>query len=901
MVSRASGLLKHAETRSKRTGCPVSQLHNLRQWDWHREASGVTWAHIIPAFTMPYPSRPDVEVPLLRVLLDLGGEAKPSEVYEPLAAQFPSMTAEERKAPRANGEPQWENDVRFARQELVDKGELDGSEYGVWKITPAGRARLESGVTSRPNPKWRHAAGLMSDDGLRKASQEIAGPAGWGAPGSDWVSRIGNTIRKVRDADERERGTLDFQRWLWNDNHIAAVGQGNIPIDRALQDPAFREWLAAESLKPLPDWPEEQMLFLTRLYEGLKERLSALRNKTPHLKIFRTIAALFPEAMTTVASPHALWRLVRAMGGDPGLHKAARHVWVRKRLDDVLGAPEATPEALAERMALPWILYERYAEERPEQVTVAPSSEGEEPRLLPLPAARRRRGLTAIKGLFPGTLSVLEFVQAGATRDELLDFLRASSPDSKAASLGVTINVYQSELDVIRRDEAGRYALTERGTDVLESQDSVHLADWLLTRVLGVDEAIVRLRQGPMAPSDLARALRRMNPAWTTDFVPQAIVSWLRSMEVIRTTPDWRYELTEAGQLWAAQIDWVPEALPGEEDPPPPPAPPPDEIRLPPLSQIVRQIQERGLFEEAQITSLHAGLWSHTKRHFSILTGLSGAGKTKLAMDYAKALTGDDTASRMLVLPVQPGWYDPGALLGFPNPLRPEAYVRPHFLEFLLRAVGDPARPYVVILDEMNLSHPEQYMAPLLSAMESDQPVPLHTEGDLLDGVPARVPYPANLVLIGTVNMDETTHGLSDKVLDRAFVLEFWKVDLELYRGWEDGGLPADASRLARQVLTELAGALEPARLHFGWRTVSDVMSYIRLVHQEGSSIQTALDAVVYAKVLPKLRGEDTPRLQAALKATEALLGRHGLRQSADKVRELHHDLVNTGSCRFWR
>ena len=94
--------------------------------------------------------------------------------------------------------------------------------------------------------------------------------------------------------------------------------------------------------------------------------------------------------------------------------------------------------------------------------------------------------------------------------------------------------------------------------------------------------------------------------------------------------------------------------------------------------------------------------------------------------------------SELFTLPVQPGWYDPGALLGFVNPLRAESYVRTPFLEFLLAAAVDPTRPYVAVLDEMNLSHPEQYMAPLLSAMETDGAVQLHSEGENCDGIPEK-------------------------------------------------------------------------------------------------------------------------------------------------------------------
>ena len=57
----------------------------------------------------------------------------------------------------------------------------------------------------------------------------------------------------------------------------------------------------------------------------------------------------------------------------------------------------------------------------------------------------------------------------------------------------------------------------------------------------------------------------------------------------------------------------------------------------------------------------------------------------------------------------------------------------------------------------------------------------------MFDGVPADVRYPSNLVIIGTVNMDETTHGISDKVLDRAFTIEFWDVDLGNIRAGESG------------------------------------------------------------------------------------------------------------------
>jgi 5-methylcytosine-specific restriction enzyme B len=751
---------------------------------------------------------------------------------------------------------------------------------------------------------------LRGDEGLRAATEAIGRPESWGEGRHAWIHDLAETIRWVRSADQRTRRDLDFQQRLWEDNRVAAVGQGNVPIEQALQDAGFREWLAVKSMESLPAPREEQARFLTVLYQEIKRQLEPfLDRKTPHLKIFRVLAALYPEAMTAVASAGSLTKLARAMGAERGLEPVELHVWVRQRLQAVLGDQGGEPSALAERMALPWMLYERYVQPPPDQRTEEETHLGRETRLLPLPAVRRRRGLTAIKGLFPGVLSTLEFVRKGVIREELIDFLRSSSPDVKVSSLGVTINSYQSELDVIRL-EVDRYVLTERGENVLESQDPSFLADWLLTRILGVDKAIVELRdRGPLAPPELIAAVRSVNPGWASDFVPQSILGWLRSMGVIHTTPQYKHELTDVGRQWGSRIFWQPESLPPEPEDaiaPSPATPTKDtrtEVLTPKLGIVIERVQAAGQFPADVIARLHAGLWSHPRRHFAILTGLSGSGKTLLAREYARALTRDIADHRLFTLPVQPGWYDPSALLGFPNPLRGESYVRTGFLEYLIAAAADPQRPYVAVLDEMNLSHPEQYMAPLLSAMETGEPIRLHTEGDFFDGVPNELEYPNNLVLIGTVNMDETTHGLSDKVLDRAFVFEFWEIDLAAYPRWGTRSINLAHEHRVREVLVGLMLALSPARLHFGWRVVDDVLDFLREAANAADVLpfEAALDGVIYAKILPKLRGEDAPRMRDALARCEETLAKFGLSRSQAKVTELRRDLETAGSARFWR
>jgi len=660
-------------------------------------------------------------------------------------------------------------------------------------------------------------------------------------------------------------------------------------------------------MAPLPVSMEERLRFLTALYQDLRKQLEPFVRSVPHLKIFRVLAALYPDAMTTVGSMGAMAKLAHAMDSDRTLDSAGRHVWVRHRLDSLLGDPDSNPLALAGRMALPWLLYERFVQPPPDLRTEEETSPGSETRLVPLSAARRRRGLTAIRGLFPGLLSALEFVRDGVTRDELIDFLRISAPDSKVSSLGVTINVFKSELGAIKLD-GDRYVLTERGENVLESQDPSDLADWLLTRVLGVDNAIMALHnQGPTPASGLTALLRTVNPGWTSDFAPQAILAWLRSMGVIHTEGSMQ-SLTDAGRQWASRIHWQPESLPPEPETSPPPVDvePPTittGIVLPELAEIVTYVQSSGQFPAPLIACLHASLWAHPRRHFAILTGLSGSGKTLLARRYASALIQRGSEKQLFTLPVQPGWYDPGALLGFTNPLRSDSYVRTAFLEFLMAAAVDLTRPYIVVLDEMNLSHPEQYMAPLLSAMETGDSIQLHTEGEIFDGIPREIRYPRNLVLIGTVNMDETTHGLSDKVLDRAFVHEFWNIDLAAYPRWRTRSIDPAHEKRVLDILTSLMNGLSPARLHFGWRVVDDVLDFLSRAAADGSdlSFESALDSVVTAKVLPKLRGEDTARLREALRVCEEALATEGLEGSRAKIAELREDLKTTGSARFWR
>ena len=336
--------------------------------------------------------------------------------------------------------------------------------------------------------------------------------------------------------------------------------------------------------------------------------------------------------------------------------------------------------------------------------------------------------------------------------------------------------------------------------------------------------------------------------------------------------------------------------------------PPIDRPKLSRITEHFESIREAGrlIFDHDMVESLHLGLWARERRHFAVLTGLSGTGKTQLALEYAKAVTGEDEESngRVRTIAVQPGWYDPTPLLGYVNPLGESRYNATEFLRFLIRATENPAQPHVCVLDEMNLSHPEQYLAPILSAMELEHgDISLHGGDQDEHGIPSSIRYPDNLVLIGTVNMDETTMGISDKVLDRAFTLEFWDVNVDRWPGWEKTSLVDQDKDTVRQILTRLMEALSPARLHFGWRVIEEAVRFMeqRQAQSAELSVNDALDRVLYAKVLPKLRGDDSPRFRTALADCSAALKERNLTRSTRKVDELIEDVDQTGSFRFWR
>ena len=302
--------------------------------------------------------------------------------------------------------------------------------------------------------------------------------------------------------------------------------------------------------------------------------------------------------------------------------------------------------------------------------------------------------------------------------------------------------------------------------------------------------------------------------------------------------------------------------------------------------------------EEANIVFLGANrdlprafLAALAAKRFALLSGLSGSGKTQLARALGQWLGEGERGPRYLVVPVRPDWTSPEPLLGYEDALLPpkdnrRAWSAPSTLQFMLSAAADLENLYLLVLDEMNLAHVERYFADVLSGIESGENVlpNLVKEADghwrtQHDG--NLVQLPPNLLVVGTVNIDETTYQFSPKVLDRAFTFDFRVATDELGQATKRPGAVAPASfaqlaafrdvlldetwhlespapRLAEIVeqLTDLHKRLSEIGFEFGHRTFYEATRFAATLADVGiADSDQAIDWILMTKVLPRIHG----------------------------------------------
>ncbi|MCD6438844.1 MAG: AAA family ATPase [Halomonas sp.] len=280
----------------------------------------------------------------------------------------------------------------------------------------------------------------------------------------------------------------------------------------------------------------------------------------------------------------------------------------------------------------------------------------------------------------------------------------------------------------------------------------------------------------------------------------------------------------------------------------------------------------------------------------AMLAGISGTGKTQLVRQFAKAI-GYGDSDHCVLIAVRPDWADSSDLIGYAN-IQGKFETKP-LLDVMARAIEHPDELYFVILDEMNLARVEHYFSEFLSFIETRErdgddvivTEPLISRADVNGGRPVYLPQ--NLMVVGTVNMDESTHAFSRKVLDRANAIEMNDIDLAWVNPERDvmpiSGVYADALRApflnsndlsdahkkalasSMQMLMQVNGILEPAGLHFGYRVRDEVAFYLTL-HQEealesleGFDTDAAMDFQLMQKVLPRIQGSSLSVLKVLI------------------------------------
>ncbi|WP_249336526.1 McrB family protein [Sporosarcina sp. Marseille-Q4063] len=299
------------------------------------------------------------------------------------------------------------------------------------------------------------------------------------------------------------------------------------------------------------------------------------------------------------------------------------------------------------------------------------------------------------------------------------------------------------------------------------------------------------------------------------------------------------------------------------------------------VSNIHSYISSKGFnYSLSNIKNLYLSIRS---KPFVIISGISGTGKTKVVQLFAESLGATEENGQFKLIPVRPDWTDGSELLGYPD-LKNEFQKGP-LTEMVEHAMDRPDSPHFVLLDEMNLARVEYYFSDVLSVMESRK-----RDGDrittsyLLDKkfIGHSLRLPENLYIIGTVNMDETTHPFSKKVLDRANTIEFNEIYLENFDFLGDQELVEmqrisnkqlaanyislkDVYSTHRQLiedisrrLSEINDLLEPLNAHIGYRVRDEICFY--MVHNTNMGLLEEYEAFDYClmqKILPRITGSD--------------------------------------------
>ena len=347
------------------------------------------------------------------------------------------------------------------------------------------------------------------------------------------------------------------------------------------------------------------------------------------------------------------------------------------------------------------------------------------------------------------------------------------------------------------------------------------------------------------------------------------------------------------------------------------------------LQSIYNQCNNYGItFPRRILYAFHTALKISDWSSITVLAGVSGTGKSELPKLYA-AFGG----LNFINVPVQPSWDSQESMLGFFNSIDNHFEPEP-LLRFLVQCTEDPEYSKymsIVLLDEMNLAHVEHYFADFLSKLETRRGtanVPT-IEVKLGAGVdPYQLKLERTLLWTGTMNQDETTKSLSDKVLDRGLVINFPRPRIlisrngmknldailkklnrpmlthEVWHNWIKKKIDLEGEQAAelmkyKAIVEEINNALELVGRALGHRVWQSIEHYIvnyptvseeiaKSVNGEMSeslreNMKIAFEDQIVQKIMPKLRGVETRgKSKECLDKIESLLEDNGFERLKD-------------------
>lgn len=294
-----------------------------------------------------------------------------------------------------------------------------------------------------------------------------------------------------------------------------------------------------------------------------------------------------------------------------------------------------------------------------------------------------------------------------------------------------------------------------------------------------------------------------------------------------------------------------------------------------------------------------------------ILQGMSGTGKTSLAYAFGEFLENPS-----VIIPVQPMWKERTDLLGYYNEFT-RRFNETLLLEKMYEA-GEREDMYITIMDELNIARVEYYFAEFLSLLEIPNPearylevVSDHWETDPAKLKNGRIRLPENMWFVGTANNDDSTFSISDKVYDRAMVLNLDRKS-EPFQTSSSKKMPLTAKKfdeLARKAVEDYSVTqeslarldqldkylIEKFQITFGNRIMRQILRYIPIFIACGGTEPEALDDILTKKVLRKLETQNTAYLRSESEELcnyiEGLFGENAMPRCTEYIRRIARNI----------